>query len=135
MLTFRRWVYMCLLLTWFLVCCCALSLLLGWGVSVGMGPIGVGCKRKQWSHRWAFKNKSDAAWQRCFNKKRFEEVYAKKQTHEWLADPVVLIIEDVAVPVEKIGEEFSQVIVIRFFEEVQSSHVSQIGGHLFCIQG
>lgn len=31
-------------LTWFLVCCCALSLLLGcMGVSLGMGPIGVGC--------------------------------------------------------------------------------------------
>lgn len=34
-------------LTWFLVCCCALSLLLGCrGVSLGMGPIGVGCKKK-----------------------------------------------------------------------------------------
>lgn len=32
-------------LTWFLVCCCALSLLLGCrGVSLGMGPIGVGCR-------------------------------------------------------------------------------------------
>jgi len=31
-------------LTWFLVCCCALSLLLGGsGVSLGIGPIGVGC--------------------------------------------------------------------------------------------
>lgn len=31
-------------LTWFLVCGCALSLLLGCrGVSLGMGPIGVGC--------------------------------------------------------------------------------------------
>lgn len=37
-------------LTWFLVCCCALSLLLGCrGVSLGIGPIGVGCgnTRKQ----------------------------------------------------------------------------------------
>ena len=33
-------------LTWFLVCCCALSLLLGCrGVSLGMGPIGVGCQK------------------------------------------------------------------------------------------
>lgn len=35
-------------LTWFLVCCCALSLLLGCrGVSLGMGPIGVGCRRRK----------------------------------------------------------------------------------------
>lgn len=35
-------------LTWFLVCCCALSLLLGCrGVSLGMGPIGVGCMRRK----------------------------------------------------------------------------------------
>lgn len=35
-------------LTWFLVCCCALSLLLGCrGVSLGMGPIGVGCSKRQ----------------------------------------------------------------------------------------
>lgn len=35
-------------LTWFLVCCCAFSLLLGCrGVSLGMGPIGVGCRRRK----------------------------------------------------------------------------------------
>lgn len=35
-------------LTWFLVCCCALSLPLGCrGVSLGMGPIGVGCKKHE----------------------------------------------------------------------------------------
>lgn len=35
-------------LTWFLVCCCALSLLLGCrGVSLGMGPIGVGYGKKK----------------------------------------------------------------------------------------
>lgn len=35
-------------LTWFLVCCCALSLLLGCrGVSLGMGPIGVGCRKHE----------------------------------------------------------------------------------------
>lgn len=35
-------------LTWFLVCCCALSLLLGCrGVSLGMGPIGVGYGKRK----------------------------------------------------------------------------------------
>lgn len=42
-------------LTWFLVCCCALSLLLGCrGVSLGMGPIGVGCRGDASTRRlWA----------------------------------------------------------------------------------
>lgn len=35
-------------LTWFLVCCCALSLLLGCrGASLGMGPIGVGYGKRK----------------------------------------------------------------------------------------
>lgn len=35
-------------LTWFLVCCCALSLLLACrGVSLGMGPIGVGYGKRK----------------------------------------------------------------------------------------
>ena len=53
-------------------------------------------------------------------------------THKWFADPVVLVVKDVAVPIEQIGEELSQVVVIRLLEEVQPPHVAQVGGHLFC---
>lgn len=65
------------------------------------------------------------------HKKRIEEVPMKEtNTHERLADPVVLVIKDVAIPVEEVCEELPQVVVIWFLKEVQSSHISQIGGHL-----
>lgn len=52
-------------------------------------------------------------------------------THEGFADPVIFIVKDVAVPVEEIGEELPQVVIIRLLEEVQPPHVAQVGGHLF----
>lgn len=55
-----------------------------------------------------------------------------KSTHERLADPVVLIVKDVAVPVEQIGKKLPQIIVIRLLEEVQPPHIAQVSGHLFC---
>lgn len=53
-------------------------------------------------------------------------------TDQWFADPVVIVVKHVAVPVEEVGEELPQVVVIRLLEEVQPPHVSQVGGHLFC---
>lgn len=51
-------------------------------------------------------------------------------THKRLADPVVLVIKHVAILVEEVCEELPQVVVIWFLKEVQSSHISQISGHL-----
>lgn len=55
-----------------------------------------------------------------------------KFTHERLADPVVLVVEDVAVPVEQIGKKLPQIIVIWLLKEVQPPHIAQVSGHLFC---
>lgn len=60
-------------LTWFLVCCCALSLLLGCrGVSLGMGPIGVGCRRR----------KQTEAVNISFQKKKDIYIYTHTQTQQ-----------------------------------------------------
>lgn len=53
-------------------------------------------------------------------------------TDQWFADPVVIVVKDVAVPVEEVGEELPQVVIIRLLEEVQPPHIPQVGGHLFC---
>lgn len=56
-------------------------------------------------------------------------------TDQWFANPVVIVVKHVAVPVEEVGEELPQVVVIGLLEEVQPPHVSQVGGHLFCSEG
>lgn len=110
-------------LTWFLVCCCALSLLLGCrGVSLGMGPMGVG---------WG---PGGTGMSTGGSHPSLEALGTGGCTHERFADPVVLIVEDVAVPVEEVGEELPQVVVIGLLEEVQPPHVAQVGGHLLCSQ-
>lgn len=134
-------------LTWFLVCCCALSLLGCRGVSLGMGPIGVGCEKHKWQKCEAnrLRNEGDGCdkWLQREQQRRdlivqvwdFKaggDEWADEWTHECFADPVVLVVKDVAVPVEQIGEELPQVIVIRLLKEVQPPHVAQVGGHLFC---
>lgn len=56
-------------------------------------------------------------------------------THKWFADPVIFIVKDVAIPVEKIREKLPQVVIIRLLKEVQPPHVAQVGGHLFYSRG
>lgn len=64
------------------------------------------------------------------HKNSIEEVSEEEtNTHERLADPVVLVIKDIAVPVKEVCEELPKVVVIWFLKKVQSSHISQIGGH------
>lgn len=53
-------------------------------------------------------------------------------THDLPADPVVGVVEGVALPLEQLGEQGAQVLVVGLFEEVQAPHVSQVGGHLLC---
>lgn len=60
------------------------------------------------------------------------QVGSVKGTHERFADPVVFVVEDVAVPIKQIGEELPQVIVIRLLKKIQPPHIAQVGGHLFC---
>lgn len=53
-------------------------------------------------------------------------------TNQWLSSPVILVVKDVSVSVKEVCEEFPQIVVIRLLEEVQPTHVPQVGGHLFC---
>ncbi|TNN25330.1 hypothetical protein EYF80_064541 [Liparis tanakae] len=54
-------------------------------------------------------------------------------THQRLPGPVVLVVEDVPVPVEQVGEQLPQVVVVRLLEEVQAAHVAQ--GMCFLVSG
>lgn len=63
-----------------------------------------------------------------------EQEYSVRGTHKRFADPVILIVKDIAVPIKQIGEELPQVVVIRLLKEVQPPHIAQVGGHLFCNQ-
>lgn len=124
-------------LTWFLVCCCALSLLLGCsGASLGIGPIGVGWEGHE---QTTFRSQKQLS-----NKEEMKSWWwpvkdlwliweeTTGQTHKRFADPVVFVVKDIAVPVEQIGEELPQVVVVRLLKEVQPPHITQVGGHLFC---
>lgn len=82
-------------------------------------------------------NKATAATRSDGPTKRFQKwgggrVASVRGTHKWFADPVILIVKDIAVPVEQISEELPQVVVIRLLKEVQPPHIAQVGGHLFC---
>jgi len=57
---------------------------------------------------------------------------ASKQTYQRLTDPVIFIVKDIAISVKEVCKELSQVVIIRFFKEIQSPHVAQVGGHFFC---
>lgn len=76
-------------------------------------------------------NKATAWWANQGGGGRVDSVSG---THKRFADPVILIVKDVAVPIKQISEELPQVVIIRLLEEVQPPHVAQVGGHLFCNQ-
>ncbi len=53
-------------------------------------------------------------------------------TNQRLSSPVILVVKDVSVSVKEVRKEFPQIVVVRLLKEVQSTHVPQVGGHLFC---
>lgn len=61
-----------------------------------------------------------------------KEIERPLHTNQWLSSPVILVVEDVSVSVKQVGEEFPQVVVVGLLEKVQSTHIPQVGGHLFC---
>ena len=56
----------------------------------------------------------------------------QSHTNQWLSSPVILVIKDISVSVKEVREEFPQIVVVWLLEEVKPTHVSQVGGHLFC---
>lgn len=49
------------------------------------------------------------------------------------ANPVVSVVEGVSFTLKQFSEQSSQIFIVGLLKEVQSSHISQVGGHLLCI--